>query len=460
MPSSSSSAAVQQSLNSLLPTHAHAAPLVHLCESLLAQSRQRASHLKPDEEIARAYACCEIACTRLRAKCRLPAVKTGGAPCKPAAYKKLVAFLERVLDEDGTATTTTTTPKSTPGGRKRNADGSLKQTGLDSETAATPTKSTGRRRSDFLGKIKASAKRKGEGEGEGENDGEAPAYTMPSIRKLCKTFSTPLLAPHVYTGTCIVLKLSGLWPPPDEDDPAAPVDGRPLQETVTGLLTALFLMTLTRMQTAKMTTSVYKTTCARAVQVLGYNPGTKGVEEWIRRINREGFCRGQDWWASVPEKVFDFDPTVVDDDDGGGHRATQNFRGRLDADESDNDDDDQEDPILSSCRRRRIPADTARGRKADNTMNEEDEEDDDPDGVLLPGLATMMQDALDLLSAERTRDFETWKKQLLRRLDRLDKTPAQGGGATKGRKHARVAAPVSNGAVDTVVDVPVAIAAE
>ncbi|OAP57267.1 hypothetical protein AYL99_08005 [Fonsecaea erecta] len=422
-----SSPAIQQSLSSLLPTHAAnpPAPLVHLCESLLAQSRQRASHLKPDEEIARAYACCEIACTRLRVKCRLPAVKTGGAPCKPAVYKKLVAFLERVLDGDGTATATTTTPTATPkstpgGGRKRTADGSVKRTMTVESEPGTPSKSSTGRKNEFRGTIKASAKKT---TSQGENDGQAPDYTMPSIRKLCKTFSTPLLAPHVYTGTCVVLKLSGLWPPADED--AAHVETS-LQETVTGLVIALYLMTLTRMQTAAMTTSVYKSTCARAVQVLGYQPGTKGVEAWIRRINREGFCRGQDWWASVPERVFDFDPSA---NSGASHQFDRDEDDDYEEEEKEEEDEEDEDPILSGRRRRNASStDPVRGGM--------EHEDDDPEDVLLPGLATMMHDALDLLDAERTRDFEAWKKQFLRRLERADKTddhdaaagPSGGGG--------------------------------
>jgi len=57
-----------QALLALLPTHASAAALppqlVELANSLLAQSKVRASTLKADEEVARAFACAHIACER------------------------------------------------------------------------------------------------------------------------------------------------------------------------------------------------------------------------------------------------------------------------------------------------------------------------------------------------------------------------------------------------------------
>lgn len=57
---------VEQALATLLPTHADELPpeLVSLSLSLVAQSRSFASSLKPEEEIARPYACAEIACKR------------------------------------------------------------------------------------------------------------------------------------------------------------------------------------------------------------------------------------------------------------------------------------------------------------------------------------------------------------------------------------------------------------
>lgn len=57
---------VEQALGNLVPTHASDLPqdLVSLATSLVAHSRSFSSSLKPEEEIARPYACAEIACRR------------------------------------------------------------------------------------------------------------------------------------------------------------------------------------------------------------------------------------------------------------------------------------------------------------------------------------------------------------------------------------------------------------
>lgn len=57
---------VAQALNGLVPTLTSPLPpeLLELAVSLLAQSRSKASSLKAEEEIARAYACANLACER------------------------------------------------------------------------------------------------------------------------------------------------------------------------------------------------------------------------------------------------------------------------------------------------------------------------------------------------------------------------------------------------------------
>ena len=64
---------IEQALLSLMPSHGSELPpsLVELAKSLLAQSRHRASTLKAEEEVARQYACANIACDRLVTRFRL-----------------------------------------------------------------------------------------------------------------------------------------------------------------------------------------------------------------------------------------------------------------------------------------------------------------------------------------------------------------------------------------------------
>ena len=57
---------VAQALTGLIPSFTGPLPaeLVELAVSLLAQSRNKASSLKAEEEIARSYACANLACER------------------------------------------------------------------------------------------------------------------------------------------------------------------------------------------------------------------------------------------------------------------------------------------------------------------------------------------------------------------------------------------------------------
>lgn len=57
---------IEQALTSLIPRCNGAFPLelIELSSSLLAQSRNKASNLKAEEEIGRTYACANIACER------------------------------------------------------------------------------------------------------------------------------------------------------------------------------------------------------------------------------------------------------------------------------------------------------------------------------------------------------------------------------------------------------------
>ncbi|PSR82313.1 origin recognition complex, subunit 6 [Coniella lustricola] len=89
---------IEQALLSLLPSHNSnlPAPLVELASSLLAQSRNKASTLKAEEEVARAYACANLACDRLKITLNLPPIEPR-PPVPPRIYKRLYTHLDKIL---------------------------------------------------------------------------------------------------------------------------------------------------------------------------------------------------------------------------------------------------------------------------------------------------------------------------------------------------------------------------
>jgi hypothetical protein len=341
-------------------------------------------------------------------------------PCSERVYTRLVGFLEGVLGERQTpGRKIEVTPAS---GKKRTADGSFKKSATEREAEVTPTKSksTPKRTGDtFLGKIKASASKSNTANGDDNvADGQAPSCTSKMIRKLCNDFYTKDAIPHVYTGICVVLKLASLWPPSDTSTPG----NESLQAEVTPLTIAIFLMILTRMQTAQtLNAKDYVKVVLRAVEVLEYDGGRKGVEQWVRRINKEKWGRDQEWFQNVPEGVIDFNVTkleehgLVGDEDDVDHVDLDHEAHSINGEEEENE-------ILTSRRQK---------------SSKVDQEEDDPEDVLVPGLATMMQESFDFLSAERVREYEKWKKAFLLKLEKLD--GALAATPTKGRTPAKVA---------------------
>ncbi|KAH6613490.1 origin recognition complex subunit 6-domain-containing protein [Chaetomium tenue] len=115
---------IEQTLLSLLPTHNSdlPEPLTQLASSLLAQSRNRASILKAEEEVARLYACANLACDRLKISLNLPPIDPR-PPIPPRIYKRLYNHLDKILPP-----TASTPSRRTPG-----------ETALGSGRTRTPT---------------------------------------------------------------------------------------------------------------------------------------------------------------------------------------------------------------------------------------------------------------------------------------------------------------------------------
>jgi origin recognition complex subunit 6 len=204
--------AVEHDLLSLIPAIELPLPaeLISLTISLLAQSRSKAANLKKDEEIARGYACANIACerfedlpistrvsecldlieytNRLKQTLDLPAI-VPKPPLPPRIYKKLYIHLDTTLaprsqnQQEGTTSAPVTPNKA-----------------RITSARATPNKPTP---SKTRTPKPASAKRSFDNL---SADG-VPGWVMHAIRQLCKAFKKPSAAPHVFVGVSTILKL-------------------------------------------------------------------------------------------------------------------------------------------------------------------------------------------------------------------------------------------------------------
>lgn len=422
---------LQQSLKSLLPSTISIPPhLLSAADSLLSVSRQRASNLKPDEEIARVHACAEIACKRLRAHLRLPNIKSGnGAPCRPAIYKRLVTFLEGTLgDVDllGTpskrndAQRTPNTGRST--GRKRGVELLVEDDGEDvvetpskrrkvaeASPLATPTRSGGKNANSFLGRIQSSSS-KGKEKGEGS---EAPAYVLPAVRKLCKAFKTPQMVPHVYTGVCVSLTLSDSHSSSEKHN--QPSIGGPqeskkiLKVRHLCLVLAIFAVTLTRMHEGEITQETFDAVSEHGLSTLALGDqedhSKKLVEEWIGRITTWTSEVGSaaDWIDSVPLNTlaaFQWSTSYPNRTTSTEFESGIDGIGGLDAG----------------------PAMLVPDRRNGHSISRKEEirrelEKEDPEGFLLPGLGTMVDESMDYFSAEKEAEYAEWKACILQRIE-------------------------------------------
>ncbi|KAG5951598.1 hypothetical protein E4U53_002702 [Claviceps sorghi] len=226
---------IDQALLSLMPTYGSDLPplLVELAGSLLAQSRHRASTLKADEEIARQYACANIACERLKTSLDLPPI-VPRPPIPPRIYNRLYAHLDNILPNPST------TPRSsrvrTPSLRKRETDG----TPTKSQSRAVPSRATPTKEMS-LAKFRtpsrsASALKARRVEVLGSRDRVHP-WIQPVVRYMCAETGQKRLAPTVFAGIEYTLL----------------PEGRPTEDTwvvqhVTDLVAALYFFVMMRVR--------------------------------------------------------------------------------------------------------------------------------------------------------------------------------------------------------------------
>jgi origin recognition complex subunit 6 len=114
------------------------------------------------------------------------------------------------------------------------------------------------------------------------------------------------------------------------------------------------------------------------------------VDAWIALIMNHQWAKGQEWFENIPL-------AGEGDDDG-------------DADGGDLDGDDDYDDDRAMQQKR---------RKTKLLLREAG--DADKEGLLLPGLGTMMQARVDYLSEDRREDFREWKMDILARIKQIER---------------------------------------
>ncbi|KAI9772182.1 MAG: hypothetical protein M1835_006287 [Candelina submexicana] len=361
----------EQALSGLVPTLSILPQeLIELATSLLAQSRTRASNLKAEEEIARSYACANIACERLKQSLNLPKIEPR-PPCPPRVYKKLYQYLERTLPARSQAPV-----------RALKASAAARSTPTSSPAKLrTPSKQTPQK--------PITPRRKGIQHG--ASTIEIPAWIMPTVRKLCVALGAPAAPAHVLAGVTSILTL----PAPSEDGKRTAVSGR-RTEKIPALIVAVLFYVMTRLSGEEISAEEYpkgREAAIKALEQIGSGReerekiNNEDVDDWTREISAGGWIK-LDWFENITQ--------------GAGLGLPGNDMGK------EHEEEGEEDAVQARTpKRNRLSAISP--AKMD---------------TLQSGPGTMMQDKYDYLSEARRMDYLEWKKGILFRIEQMEREQA------------------------------------
>ncbi|PGH03475.1 hypothetical protein GX51_04050 [Blastomyces parvus] len=460
-----SNKSLEQALANLLPTHAEALPpeLVKHASSLLAQSRTYCSSLKPEEEIARPYICAEIACKRLRRALKLPPL-LGRPPCPPRVYKKIYTYLEQALLRPSTAASPNTSAPNTP--RKSTGTSTSLRTPSKNNPPAISTTANGsplkrplpttppRKVTD---NSRSNVSLRGRGTRGISNKNamkDAPSWTMPLIRRVCKALATPtasstplsrpavstFLPPHIFAGLSSILSyVSEMEEQGDRKHTQflSPLitagtktttkghgpetqDKKLYTDRITTLIVAVYFVVLARRrpvvtksasasslasstsppaENLDVDTYVEMATTALASVGLEGQTYVNDVDVWLSIIVTRKWTVGKEWFDNIP---------------GPAKRVADGANGDLDVDLAEGaggHEDDEDDEIVSPQKRRVIRRENQRRSETGGAK---------ANGGLQPGLGTMMQDRLNWLSEDKKEEYLEWKERVMERIRAIE----------------------------------------
>lgn len=158
-------------------------------------------------------------------------------------------------------------------------------------------------------------------------------------------------------------------------------------------------------ESRKMDKKTFSEMRQTALSSLGLSPTDKrhseDVDAWIALIMDQKWAKGQEWFDNIP-LAGQRDDDFVDEH---GHGLE--------------DEDPMDDASTPKRRRTRLFAQA--GNK---------------EGVLLPGLGTMMQDRVDYLSEDRREDYLEWKADIMKKIARMEKSAGAVGRKASVKKQA------------------------
>jgi origin recognition complex subunit 6 len=321
--------------------------------------------------------------SRLKTKLNLPTIVVR-PPVGPKTYKKVYAYLDSAL----TAGTPRKQQKhslaphrepSTPSKERiQSVNGTPSKTPSRTPLAKTPASA------------RSSTKRK---RVEGEEDDDIPGWTMSAIRSLCKAFSIPQVAPHVFVGVSSIVrsireKQAAVSATPSKkrarrsvgDDAPSAVTFAFDDTYIPALVAVIGFFTRSHLLGAPEPEE-YATQRATAMKAISkaLPDGAKQTEEDMIPIievllrEAENGWLDMEWYHNLPEPASDAEAEA-------GNRAKGN--------------EDAEEVMPGPSRSLEVPK---------------------------RGFGSMMTDATDYLSEEKKAEYKRWKNGIMRRIAQSEK---------------------------------------
>ncbi|KAI4727408.1 hypothetical protein E4T49_04732 [Aureobasidium sp. EXF-10728] len=443
----------EQALITLVPTlNSLPQELIDLSNSLLAQSRNKASSLKPEEEIGRTYACAHIAVERLKNRLDIDKV-VARPPVAPRIYKKLYGYLDAALKEPATPRTNRLKDVGavgTPGSGRGRRSALSTPVGTPSKTPAKSVKSAGVTPSKTpvsaaksVGSVTTSGRKtrsaakapqeevvvqdpeeeRQETAQEQEKDDNLPDQVRPMAESVCDALDVPQATPHVCAALSAILQLRG-WndTKPDTNKSTPRSSARKRKRTSTdaeelivpedsssitpsslpALIAAISLVTTFTLRNTVIDGTTYANARSSAIAALEPNaPSPKDVDAFLHASKTEGWLE-LPWFITVKASTTSSVPQAQTPKKNKPPAKTPLHRKEKHAPRPVHKDADM-DTVME-----------------DVDAEAEEEDNDRPSAGLRSGLGTMFQDSVDWLSGERRKAYRVWERSIRTRCAEIE----------------------------------------